>query len=208
MTSESIVAGLVSSLLTVIVTKLIDLFQKEREYDHSLRKAFFEKKLAVAESAVAKWYSIASTLSSLSALYDQFSKPDSRASGKLFDTLNQIYAAQLTKIESSTLETANSIYLYFDLDSNTLKNKEPLKTFYDILIEIQDVMLNMNLLKELKDQLKGTDDEQYTDTLIEQVRENARKKLKELSSIFDASQKQINQLLIELRSQMRKYEVK
>jgi primosomal protein N'' len=54
MTSDSILGGLIGSLITVIVTKLLDMLQKANEHDYPLRKAFFKKKLVAAESAVAR----------------------------------------------------------------------------------------------------------------------------------------------------------
>lgn len=54
MTLDTLVAGLLGAVVTIIVTRVLDLIQKSKEHKYSLQKLFFEKKLQAAEASVAE----------------------------------------------------------------------------------------------------------------------------------------------------------
>ncbi len=39
-----VAVGLISSILTIVIQKLLEIFQKDREHKNELRKTYFEKK--------------------------------------------------------------------------------------------------------------------------------------------------------------------
>ncbi len=207
MTFDAFIGGLIGSLATVLATKLLDLFQKSKEHKYALQRTFFEKKLAVAEKAFSQLYSNASSMSALSALYEKFSVPDKRAGGEVFETFNRIYSERLSKVEEALKDISNSLFLYFDFDLDKLKNKEPMKRFYDILMDIQDLRLTYDVLGELSEQSKGTDYLPCIEADREKTLHQILPKLKELSIFLDESQDDVFKLLKSLRHEMKKYEI-
>jgi hypothetical protein len=70
---EAIMGGLVGSIFTVIITKILEIIQKSKEHKYSLQKTFFEKKLQSAEAAVAQWYLAASSCFTPAKLFEYLS---------------------------------------------------------------------------------------------------------------------------------------
>jgi len=206
MTFEALLAGLVGSLLTVIVTKLLDLFQKSKEHKYSLQRIWFENKLKVAETAFSKLYTNASLVSALSALYEKFSVPDERAKSEVFETYNKLYAERLLKVEDSLSEVSNSLFLYFDFDLETLKRTESVKRFYDILIDIQDLKIWLEVYDELRKESKEAGDIQHFEAERDKILQRILPKLRELSLLLNEFQEDVLKVLKSVRAQMKKYE--
>ena len=70
-TIYAIIGGLIGSVLTVIISKILDIMQQSREHRYSIQKTFFTKKLEVAEAAVSQWYVSSNVLGSIARLYEQ-----------------------------------------------------------------------------------------------------------------------------------------
>jgi len=138
MTGNVISAGLIGSILTAIIMRLIDLWQRRIDHKYNLRRTFFEHKLSVAEAAISRGNILESCLSIISALLDQviknlpaviFQPPE-----VLKNVLDSILT-QFTKASAPALDPANAVPLFFDLDefNNASIAKEVLES--GILIE-------------------------------------------------------------------------
>lgn len=73
-TTLALFSGLVGSILTVTIGKILELVQESKKHKYSLKRVFFEKKLASLEAAVRLWYKSAEMTGMLSALLAQISK--------------------------------------------------------------------------------------------------------------------------------------
>lgn len=207
MTLDSILGAAIGSIITIVLTKLLDVWQKARDHKHELKKVFFEKKLAAAERAVSLWYSVSSFYSSLSALYEKIPDLEGKAMGPLIESISNAYFTRLNKLTESSSELANAVYLYFDLESDTAKGKEPLKILFEAVAELQDLALSSDVLKEIKNESPG---DQFAQDFIEaetkKLRVTAKEHLKRINSIFDVAQQELHQMLATLRSQMKEFE--
>lgn len=70
----AILAGLLGSILTVIITKVLDIFQKKSEFKIELKKQFFVKKLQAGETAMIQYTNLSVALQQLSVLYADHDK--------------------------------------------------------------------------------------------------------------------------------------
>lgn len=206
MNIDALVGGLIGSLLTVMVTKLLDLLQQAKEHKYALQRVFFEKKLAVAESAFSNYFSTASTLNSLAALYEHFSEPSDRLSGETFESFNSMYVDRLRKAEDALHDLSNSLFMYFDVNLDSLGNTTSLKKLYDVLSDIQNLLLSDKILAQLMDQSQGTKNQSKLMAKRDEVWRQIFPKMKEFSQLMNDSKQEMVKLLKNLRSEMKKYE--
>ena len=68
---DAILGGLIGSIITVVIGKVLDLIQQSKQHKYSIQKTFFTKKLEVADAAVSQWYLSANLLGSIARLYEQ-----------------------------------------------------------------------------------------------------------------------------------------
>jgi hypothetical protein len=155
---------------------------------------------------VAFWYSTASTLTAISALYEKFSSFAEKASGKTFETLNNQYFAQLEKVRESADQLTNAVFLYFDLESDTSGAKGPLQVLFDVVVAIQDLAISAQALQDVK--LTQTDDlaQQFVQDEEARLRKKVLEELKKFSSTFDASSQGLTLIIKSLRAQMKQFD--
>ena len=67
----ALLSALISSIITIGITKVLDLIQKRQEYKYSLQKIFVEKKLEMAEDMVAFFYRTKMVYQSMSRLLEK-----------------------------------------------------------------------------------------------------------------------------------------
>jgi len=206
MSIEVVLGGLIGSILTVTITKILDLIQRSKEHEYALKKAFFEKKLLSAEAAAAKWNSSLSALKALAALYEHFASKGDAFNNDLFIYLNQAYSSQLQKIVQTSNELSNSIALYFDISDSKSFKSESTKRFFDSLSSLVSIDTTTSILVEIKDRFRGTDTEQIAEKEMVKLKQQSRDHFKELSSVFMDAEKDITELLKLLRSEMKKYD--
>jgi hypothetical protein len=199
---DAIIGGLIV-IVTIVVTKLLESFQKSKDYRYDLKRTYFEKKLSAAEAAISSWYSAASTLKALAALYEQVSTDKERKGWKVYESMNQAYSSQLTRLEQSSTVLTNSIAVYFDLDDD-FQGKEALKSFFKILAELQDLSLSEGVLRDLKKQFTGTSDEPYVDILMNNTREQIAKGFRGLSAVLDQAHKEMIVMSKAIRNEIKK----
>ncbi|MDH4222047.1 MAG: hypothetical protein OEV55_00760 [candidate division Zixibacteria bacterium] len=206
MSIEVILGGLIGSILTVIITKVLDIVQKGREHRYSLQKSFFEKKLQAAEAAVSQWYIIASSVGSFAKLYERMSNKEKELDYQVFRVMNESFSSQLQKLLEKSNEISNSVLLYFDIEDSDFWNYEPFGKYLDSLSSIVSLDMSMRIMVDIYDKVKGTKYESMAKNEIEKIKEQSKERFKDLSLILDKANKEIINLLRKLRSEMKKYE--
>jgi hypothetical protein len=203
---EVILGSLTGSILTIIVTKTLDMVQKGKEYKYSLQKSFFEKKLQAAEAAVAQWYCIASSLGALASLYERMSSKEKELELEVFRVMNDAFSTQLQQITQASSQIAHSILLYFDVDDSTFWNYEPLKKYLDCLSSLMASGASLKVMLEVYDLSKGTQYEEMARNEVSGILEQCKPHFKDLSNILDQMREEILALLRKVRIEMKKYE--
>ena len=112
-------AALLSSIFTVAIGKILDLIQKRQEHKYSLQKAFFEKKLKVAEALVIYSRKTMEIVGPLTVLFKRIPQFALMPSGQInmLDFLNSETQRISSQLKTFAQETHDSVYaaaLYFD----------------------------------------------------------------------------------------------
>jgi hypothetical protein len=206
MSIEPILGGLIGSILTIIVAKVLDMVQKGKEHRYSLQKSFFEKKLYAAETAVAQWYSVASSLGALATLYERMSSAEKEFDLEVFRVMNDAFASQLQQLSQASSKIANPILLYFEIDDPTFWNYEPLKRFFDCLSSLMASGASLRVMLEVYNLSKGTKYEELAWNEVRGILDQCKPHFKDLSKVLDQAREEMLILLRKVRMEMKKYE--
>ncbi|MBE3118058.1 MAG: hypothetical protein IMZ50_04780 [Candidatus Atribacteria bacterium] len=201
-------AGLISSLITVVATKILEIWQKKIDYEHSLGRSLFEQKLAVAKAAISQRRIQISCLQTFLLLLDQVSKniliildsPPDHLRGMLEANKNE-----LAKLHDPALETANALSLFFDIE----ESPDPSASAKRIMDLFMLIDTNTKLLSLLNNQYLATKDVHAREEiagkatkLVAVFQENS----KELAAIMEKGLAEILQVIKLIRAEMKQYE--
>lgn len=151
--------GLGSSLITLICTKIIDIYQEKKKFKRELFKLIFERKTSVVENAMS-WYQEA-----LDNYFMLQMSCKAYQEGREKFALARLYLAaqQSDKLFKEASSRLNSIYLYYDFSKIEQKYKsseytedinENMNKIADLLVKIQTAGSDSLILKESKEELK------------------------------------------------------
>jgi hypothetical protein len=190
----ALLAGLIGSVLTVAIGKILDLIQKRQEHRYSLQKTFFERKLKVAEAIVINSYKAINLIAPLNTLLKKLPELAVRNI-----EITNLIQSQADKLSSLLQETDNSIYatpLYFDTPAYDSRPYEKLLDSFTALY------LAINTFKSLgPDVVKVSDPEKIIE-LFKPLLES----LADLIATMEHLKTGTETYIRSLRDQMRKYE--
>lgn len=198
-----LLSALLGSILTVLIGKFFDIFQKSKEHQYALRKIFFERKLAVAEDLFIQWQVLVSEYGKLAVVFDRLSEKEENTNIGL---LNNSLADALNNITKISEHLSSAIYLYFNLDSSEIINREYFNKIIDTLSPIRDLTdeidINTKLANDpkyilIKDKFQGE-----INSLIEDMKPH----LKILSNIIEESKNTTSHLMKSIRCEFEKYD--
>ena len=200
-----ILGGLVGSILTVVVTKLLDIFQSSKQHQYSLEQKFFEKKLAAAETAMTQYSILSTALTNLSVLYDRMNNDSNDIEDSLQSTLANQCQQQLELATNASFTLANSITLYFDLQTEFNQNTI-VKEFYTLLGKLGPLTQNCQLTLETYINSKGKVNEQSALKLFNDAEEKFEAGLKDVSENMANFSSQIQSTMKQIRFEMSRFE--
>jgi hypothetical protein len=206
MSGEAILGGLIGSVLTIIVTKVLDMIQKGKEHVYSLQKSFFDKKLCAAETAVAQWYTLSSSLGALATLYERMSRAEKEFDIEVFRVMNDAFSSQLQQLSQASSQIANPILLYFDVDDPTFWNYEPLKKYFDTLSSLLASGASLKVMLEIYNLSKGTGYEELAWKEVRVILDQCKPHFKDLSNVLNQAREEMITLLRKIRLEMKRYE--
>lgn len=208
MTQELIAlgGGLVGSVLTVAVSRLLDILQKKKEFNYSLKKAFFERKLSIAEAAISQRYILWSFLKSLSVLFEEVSKnialfmtPPPEFLRNFIDGISQ----QIAKVSSPALDAANAASLYFDLDE--FQDSIYVHDMVDLMMSIDGRQRFLQGLV-LHSSMQKPEEKEITFGIISAVLKEMQAEIKSLSEKIEEGSKKVSTTIDKIRKEMKKFE--
>jgi hypothetical protein len=203
---EALLAGLISSLITIVATKLLEIFQKSREHKYSLKRALFEKKLQSAEAAVMEWHSIASSCSALAGIYEQLSAKDTEIEGDVAVQLTEVFYERIQKAHSIANQLSDTVFLYFDIDDSPFYESESLNKLVLVFTKLSALSESFEILKKLKEQTKHPVTEKAIQAQMERIQDEAIIQARDLSMIFDKAYKEMVKLIRKLRADLRRFD--
>jgi hypothetical protein len=198
--------GLFGSIFTVVISRVLDIIQKKKEFKYSLKKSFFERKLYIAEAAISQRYIIWSYLKSLSVLFEQVSKnialfvtPPPEFLKNFIDGISQ----QIAKLSTPALDVANAASLFFDLDdsqdSTYAKNLVALMMSIDGRQRFLQGLLQYAMIQKPEEKDKTSD-------IISTVLKEMQAETKKLSEMIEEGSKKLSVTIYKIRKEMKKFE--
>lgn len=206
MAIENIIYAAIGSIITIIITKILEIFQRYREHRYYLREKYFERKLSAAEKAVAMWFNMSTSFTAISALYEKFDAFTENAGGKTFEALNNELFSKLAKFQETADNLTNAVYLYFDIESDTSQAKQPLKNMYEGVGILQGLAISAKHFLELKQNSNDEFTQRYVNGKAEELLKETRKQIGRLSEIFSEAQMDVTLGIKTLRKKMKKYD--
>lgn len=200
-----ILGGLIGSVLTVVITKVLDLIQKKNEYTYDLKKQFFSKKLLSAEAAIMQYSLFSDALNQLIILFGRYQESNTAVGENLNDNLLKQIDGKLVLANNSSLALSSSIALYFDLTSNFTAN-EILTSFYDKLNILAPYSENVEVTHDQYLKFIGTNQEKKAYEIYlnsEKYLGEAMKNVGESYKVFDD---ELRNQISQIRTEMKKYE--
>lgn len=203
---EALLAGLISSLVTIVATKLLEIFQKSREHKHSLQRTLFEKRLQSAEAAVMEWHSIASSCSALAGIYEHLSEKDTEIEGEVAVHLTEVFYERIQKVYSIANQLSDTVFLYFDIDDSPFYERESLNKLVLVFTKLKTLGESFEILTKLREQTKHPLTEKAIQTQMDRIQEEAIIQARDLSTIFDNAYKEMVKLIRKLRADLRRFD--
>lgn len=90
---DAIIGGIIGSVITILLSKVLDMIQKSKEHKYNLSTIYFEKKLNALEALASKYYRINVALRGMSVMLEKIEE----YSG-LIDTIWGTYAKDIGKL--------------------------------------------------------------------------------------------------------------
>lgn len=150
---DVLIGGLIA-IVTILVTKILEIYQKSVEQKYSLQSTYFTKKLEAAELAVINFSNEVSIFSQYLAIEEKLVNAKLEEYPFLIKQLSYVNE-DAKKDEESLNNPLGKIYLYFDVDNYLFSDNENYKRFLEIYTEIDkmdnDIKIYSNLLEDFKD---------------------------------------------------------
>lgn len=200
-----ILGGLIGSIVTVIITKLLDILQKSKEHKYTLERSFFERKLLAAEATITQYTILSTALANMTVLYERILNESNEMEDLLQDTLHQQAMQQLEIANNASFIVANSVTLYFDLNSQFNQN-QVIRDFYDLLSAIQPLSDNEDRAYQYYEKVIGTQLEAPAYELYVQSERKLNELMQTISSSYVGFNNQLQAVIQQIRIEMRKFE--
>lgn len=200
-----ILGGLIGSTLTVVVTKLLELLGKSKEHQYSLEKEFFLKKLSAAEAAMTQYTILSNALVNISILFERINNNNTEIEDYLQNNLLQQAMQQVEVANNASFIVANSITLYFDLNSQFNQN-EIISSFYNVLGSLGPLSDNVEIAWQNYLKMKGTEQEKNAHELYLYSERQLEIAMQNVSKSYVAFNRELQNTMLQIRNEMRKFE--
>jgi hypothetical protein len=200
-----VLGGLVGSILTVVIGKSLEIFQKSKEHKYELEKQFFLKKLYAAEAAVMQYSLFSDALSQLIVLYNRYDSYDTDIGKQLNENLLDQIDEKIKLANNASLNIANAISLYFDLQSEFSKN-QIISSFYDTLNSLGPYSDNVEKTFQQYLNYKGTEHEKEAHDIYLNAEKFMDVAMKNIANGYQIFDNELQKQMLQIRKEMKKFE--
>lgn len=211
-TSIAIIIGLLSSLITLLATKIFDIFISKKQHRYNIEKAFFEKKVSAAEIIVSQLTVLSGALFHCTLLFERLKNKDyfadeNEIEQSVDENLEKNIASQIKMADNSVFLIANSLTLYFDIEEDESLKFKLSKALHN----------NMGLIGE---KLKAVDDayDDFLNVAGTTEEENAAQRfllfhndykgqIQIVLDLYTSLNNEMSKVVKGIRKEMKKYEV-
>lgn len=195
------------SLITIIVTKLLELYQNSRANKFTLKKIYFEKKISAAEEAITDLYDEITGISKFIRVYEKIAESDIEKFPFIYKEIEMLNKETKGAIEA-TDKIANRMYLYFDFEEYIDKEKSNLDALLNISTEIRALDFEMEIKVKISKDFENNKEMQ--EIIFKDIKEKFPSyipKLKELVELGYKAQIEAKKQLKKIKEEMKKYDL-
>lgn len=200
-----VLGGLIGSILTVVISKSLEIFQKSKEHKYELEKQFFLKKLSAAEAAVMQYSLFSDALSQLIIIYSRYETYETDIGKQLNKNLLEQIDEKIALANNASLNIANAISLYFDLQSDFSKN-QIISSFYDTLNSLGPYTENVEKTFQQFLNYKGTEHEKEAHDIYLNAENFLEVAMKNIASGYQVFDNELQKQIMQIRTEMKKFE--
>lgn len=200
-----LLGGLLGSVLTIVITKLLDIFQLSKQHQYEFERKFFDKKLAAAELTMTQFSILSNSLSCLSTVYERYNEESNDVEDYVQNYLVNYASQQLEIANNASFIITNSLTLYFDIQSSFLQNNI-IRKFFALLASMGPLANRTNATFENYMKGIGTANQlalkkEYLDS--EKELGNGLKRISQEMIAFD---KELHNIMIQIRDEMSRFD--
>lgn len=202
----AVLSGLLGSILTVVITKLIELKQKKFEFESDLKREYFKRKLDSIEKASIQFTLLANHLVQLKHFYNAMIRKDNyfdeNSQNKMFEALD----SSLAKTSSSSMDIANAIYIYLDISHDEINDYKMMQTYLNDIGEMGAIFLDMKIWMEYEDEAKTEEKKVFCEKQLDEIQNKLREKVENVSDSTDKLNEKFWKLQKKMRIELKKYD--
>ena len=202
----TIIGGLIGSIVTVILTKVLEIIQKSKEHTYNLKQLYFQEKLKSAKRVISLSYITASSLGAISKLYEKIPILEEGIDRDIFIIMNDVFSKPLEKLYESSEQIEQTFLLFFDINDKEFWENESLSNYFQKLSDIKFKVETINVIYDILPKIEGTNIEKKVKEDLVKYKKELKMDVNALSAIFENARKSLIDLIKLIRLNMKKYE--
>lgn len=146
-------------------------------------------------------------MKALATLYEQFSLKENEIDESIAAHFSKVFNSRLQKVLTVSNRVSGTIFLYFDLDPSTFDDSDSLRKMWTSMSELRVQSELVSVLNELETTEKDEGQKRIIQINLDNVMENARAHIRQLSEVYDKSHKEMIELIKKLRKELARYDM-
>lgn len=206
MTTDAIIGFLSGSLLTEVLRELLRVVTRKFDLRKDLRKHTYERKLQVAEKAMAYYYSFYERIIHVKKSYEMYAKlwEKTEPETKHIEEIIELNSEWLGELTDDKYIDINSVYLYFDLDHKDYFGEKDAGRLTEVKVEAKLLKEEIDLWLSLYNESNHEFSKDFYAKAIQLVGE-LKGKLKEIILLMSKHQESYRQMLNLIKEQTQRF---
>jgi hypothetical protein len=206
MTTDAIIGFLSGSLLTEVLRELLRVFTRRFDLRKDLSKHTYERKLQVAEKAMAYYYTFYERMIHVKKAYEMYAKlwentePDTEAVEEVIESNTE----WLGELNDDKYIDINSVYLYFDLDHKDYFGEKDAGRLTEAKVEAKLMKEEIDHWLSLYNEVNNEYSEHFYKK-ANQLGGELKEKLKEIILLLSKNQESYRKILNLIKEQMQRF---
>jgi hypothetical protein len=202
----ALLAGLLGSILTVLITKVFDIFQKKFEFKSDLKREFFNRKINSLEKASIQYSILTSALGNLSNFFQVIKNKDTYYDVSVYQPILNSIDVQMKKVSEATYDLANALFIYIDVDQEEFWDFQSIEEILQTIGHIGHHQLQMQIWTDLLEKNRDSQKERFIKSKINEIENEFEKSIEKLSEQLKECNKKFFKLQKKIRGELKQYE--
>lgn len=202
----ALLAGLSGSILTVLITKVFDFFQKKFEFRSDLKKEFFNRKINSLEKASIQYSILTSALGNLSNFLKVIKNKDTYYDITVYQPMLNSIDVEMKKISEAKYDLANALFIYIDVNQEEFYDFQSIEEILQTIGHIGNHQLLMQIWTGLLEKNRDSQRKRFIISKINEIENEFEKSIEKLSEQLKECNKKFFKLQEKIRGELKQYE--